>query len=157
MSNINKYCLGICEIFNPALHGITSNSDPNICSHYIVHYSVELDEFWDLSYEDCLENLLEYYHNFNYIHRYESIVYHPIIRNYGHLLENIDDVNGIIKLDIIEIIELSGNEQVACIKTIWLKLLQRKWKRIYKERKDKIHKLKNLRILMKREITGSIK
>ena len=147
-----KFCLGICEIFHPKLHGWTINSSLYIDSHYIVHMEIDLADFWNKSYEDCLEDLLEYYHfNFNYNHR-ESIIYHPTIRNYNHILDNID----YLKLNIIQIIELSGQEQVACIKTIWLKLLQRKWKRMYKDRKIKIQKLKNLYILRKREITGSI-
>ena len=41
--------------------------------------------------------------------------------------------------------------------TFWLKIFQRKWKRIYKDRKDKIQKLKNFRILKNREIIGTIK
>ena len=148
-----KFSLGICELFHPKLHGLTSNSSPYIQSHYIVHMKIDLVDFWNKDYEDCLEDLLEYYHH-NFSHnRRESIIYHPIIRNYNHILDNID----YLKLNIIQIIELPGYEQVACIKTIWIKLLQRKWKRIYKDRKDKIQKLKNPRILMKREITGNIK
>jgi len=113
---------------------------------------IDLEDFWNKDYEDCLEDLLEYYHEYFHYHQRESIIYHPIIRNYNHIIDNID----YLKLNIIQIIELPGFEQVACIKTIWLKLLQRKWKRIYKERKDKIKKLKNLYILRNREITGRI-
>ena len=39
-------------------------------------------------------------------------------------------------LDIVEIIELPGLEQVAIFKTIWLKLLQRKCKKRYQTRKQ---------------------
>ena len=145
-----KYELGICEIFNPNIHGLTDLSSPNINSHYLIHSTIELDEFWDSSYEDCLENLLEfYYHHFHY-HKRITLIEHPIINNYNHILYNINH----IKLDIIESIELPGNEQVACIKTFWLKLLQRKWKKIYKNRQIKMQKLKNIHNLMKREIIG---
>lgn len=147
----NKYSLGICELFNPYLHGYTSKSSPTINSHYLIHSEIELADFFDLSYEENVENLLEYYYNFFHYRRL-TVISHPIIRNYHHIIDNVD----IIKLDIIEIIELPGLEQVACIKTFWLKILQRKWKRIYKERKIKMQKLKKLHILRKREITGKI-
>ena len=151
-NNNNKFCLGICELFHPRLHGFSSNSTQNIESHYIVHMEINLVDFWNKSYEDCLEDLLEYYHHNFHHYRRESIIYHPIIRNYNHIFDNIN----YLKLNIIQITELPGHEHVACVKTIWLKLLQRKWKRIYKYRKNKIQKLKNLYILRKREITGVI-
>ena len=47
----------------------------------------------------------------------------------------------IIELHIAKCIYLNGDECVAIIKTIWLKLIQRNWKRIYAERK-KIEKLR---------------
>ena len=142
--------LGICEIFHPKLHGFTNNSSPNICTQYIIHHTFSLSEFWDMSYEECIEELLEYYHSNFYYYRRDTIIYHPVIRNYNHILNNVNHY----KLDIIQLIELSGNEQVACIKTIWLKLLQRRWKKIYKERINKIKRLKNLYILQRREVTG---
>ena len=39
-------------------------------------------------------------------------------------------------LDIVEIVELPGLEQIAIFKTIWLKLLQRKCKKRYQSRKQ---------------------
>ena len=39
-------------------------------------------------------------------------------------------------LDIVEIVELPGLEHVAIFKTIWLKLLQRKYKKRYQNRKQ---------------------
>ena len=39
-------------------------------------------------------------------------------------------------LDIVEIVELPGLEHVAIFKTIWLKLLQRKFKKRYQNRKQ---------------------
>ena len=148
----SKYVLGICEIFHPTIHGYNNNSFPNVVTHFLVHTIVDIKDFWDNSYDECLEDLLEFY-NINYnVSLRESLIDHPTIRNYYHILSNVQN----LKLDIIEVFELPGNEMCACIKTIWLKLLQRKWKRIYKERQDKILKLKNPHFLMKREITGKL-
>ena len=149
-NSISSLQLGICEIFHPKLHGLTNNSSPTICTQYIIHRTFFLSEFWDMSYQEYIEQLLEHYHYNFYYHRRGSIIYHPIIRNYHNILNNVNHY----KLDIIQVIELSGNEQVACIKTIWLKLLQRRWKKIYKERITKIKRLKNLYILQRRELTG---
>tara|TARA_B100001093_G_scaffold483351_1_gene515776 strand:+ start:4159 stop:4611 length:453 start_codon:yes stop_codon:yes gene_type:complete len=147
-----KFNICICELFHPLLHGLTSNSSLNIQSHYLIHMEISIDDFWNKNYEGYLEDLLEYYyHNFGHNNR-ETIIYHPIIRNYQHILDNIDYLN----IDIVEIIELPGNEQVACIKTVWLKILQRKWKKICRERNNKVLKLKNINNLLKREIVGNI-
>ena len=149
----SKYVLGICEIFHPTIHGYNSNSYPNVVNHFLLHTTIDLEDFWDNSYQDCLNDLLEFYNkDFNFSLR-ESLINHPTIRNYYHILYNVQHLN----LDIIEVFELPGNETCACIKTIWLKLLQRKWKRIYKERQDKIKKYNNYHFLMKRQINGNPK
>ena len=59
-----------------------------------------------------------------------------------------------IKLDIVEIHELDGEEMVGFIKTFWLRILQRKWKKIFKKRKEVIRKRKSLCSLKYREING---
>jgi hypothetical protein len=143
----NNFQLGICEIYHPSLYGFTENSYPFIHNHIMIYLTIDNDDFFDSTHYDITHNLLYYYLYFN---RRQTLINHPTVRNYHNITNNINNV----KLDIIQIIELSGNELTACIKTIWLKLLQRKWRRILKEREYKILKLKNFRILRKREITG---
>ena len=141
---MNKFCLGICEFFQSQLHGYNNNSTPNIENYLIINTTIDLIDFWNNKYKQYLENLLHYnYYSFNYDH---------IINYNSNTFNNID----CLKINIIEIIELPGLEQVACIKTIWLKILQRKWKKMCKDRKDKIQKLKNPYILRKRELTGRV-
>ena len=53
-------------------------------------------------------------------------------------------------MDIIEIIELDTGEFVACIKTPFIKIIQRKWKNIYKN----IQERKNFHLIKYREING---
>jgi hypothetical protein len=147
--NNSKFTLGICEIFHPQLYGFTNNSYLHINNHFMVYTTITRADFLHMNYYDLMDNML----NINsYYNKRVSLVEHPIIRNYNNIINNENSV----KIDIIEIIEMPGKEITACIKTIWLKLLQRRWKRIFHERKNKIQKLKNIRILRERETYGKI-
>jgi hypothetical protein len=55
---------------------------------------------------------------------------------------------------IAQCILLESGERVCIIKTIWLKIIQRKWKKIYKERRKIISKRNEPSMLLLREITG---
>jgi hypothetical protein len=59
-----------------------------------------------------------------------------------------------LKLEIAECIYLPSQHCVSIIKTFWLKLIQRKWKNIYKEKKICILRRSNPNCLLYREITG---
>jgi hypothetical protein len=59
-----------------------------------------------------------------------------------------------LQLEIAECIYLPSEYCVSIIKTFWLKLIQRKWKNIYKERKLCIARRSNLNTLKYREIYG---
>ena len=61
------------------------------------------------------------------------------IRNFVKIILDPD----YIKLDIIEIKYLDSGECTACIKTFWLKILQRKWKKKFDKRKKIIAFYKN--------------
>ena len=148
MTYSSKLCLSICELFHPRINSFTIVNDRMICSYYIIHTIVSLEEFKYLSFHQIVLNLLQYYFFF----RRESVIIRPIVRNYFSIINNLHH----IKLEIIEVIIMENGEKTACIKTIWLKLFQRRWKRICYERKTKIQKLKNPYILHKREICGFI-
>jgi len=144
--NHSKYKLAICVLFHPKIHGITPSSDKNICEHFLIHYSIDPYEFIE-SYKQIVEEaLIDTYHYYNDI----VIAPHPIIRNY----KNIVYKKEYFKIDIIQEDILDSQEYVGYLKTFWLKILQRKWKRIFKERQEKLRIMSNLKRLMKREITG---
>lgn len=142
--NHSKYKLAICVPFHPKIHGITARSDKNICEHFLVHTIDDYDFLEE--YSEIEETLIDTYHYYNDI----IIEPHPIIRNY----ENIVHSEEYFKIDIIEEDILDGQEYVGYLKTFWLKILQRKWKRIFKERQEKIRIMSKPKRLMKREITG---
>lgn len=54
----------------------------------------------------------------------------------------------------MEVEELKGGETVAYIKTRWIRLIQRRWRSILRQRKQVIQYRSSLKELHKREITG---
>jgi hypothetical protein len=137
------YYISICEIFNPRIHGKDENSSIGIENHFIVKETFELDDFYNNSYQDTINALRNNYNKIAHID-------HPTIRNYNKIIKT----NNFIKLDIIYIDELSGNESVGYIKTFWIKLIQRRWKKIYKKRQDILKGRMSPRSIREKQITG---
>ena len=122
-----KYQLAICERFRPLIHGWDENSSPNILNHYLVVECIDKNDFYSNAYLEDLE-LIRLYH-----------------RNRECQ----------IQLDIIQLDELTpGLEEVAYIKTFWLRIVQRKWKKIFQERKELIKKRSQFKALKERQLTG---
>lgn len=143
--NNSKYKLAICHLFHPTLHGQTENSDTNILGQYLVFWEVNSRNLYFNNYYNRYLNDLTHFYNIIISH-----FPHPIIRNYSNIIKR----ENYIKFDIVKIDTLNGLEEVAYIKTFWLKIIQRKWKKIYHNRKNLIKKLSNPKYLLKREITG---
>jgi hypothetical protein len=144
------YYIAICEIFNPLIHGKDENSSNGIENHFLVAETFELDEFYNNSYQDTITGLKADYKRISKNNSKICKNKHPRIRNYNKIIEK----NNFIKLDIIYKEELSGNETVGYIKTFWIKLIQRRWKKIYKERQDILKQRMLPKSIREREITG---
>lgn len=144
------YYIAICEIFNPLIHGKDENSSNGIENHFLVAETFELDEFYNNSYQDTITALKCDYKRISKNNSKICKNKHPTIRNYNKIIEK----NNFIKLDIIYKEELSGNETVGYIKTFWIKLIQRRWKKIYKERQDILKQRMLPKSIREREITG---
>ena len=137
--------LAICELFYPNIHGTIRdnwNSTP-----YLIHSTIPLSEFYDKSYEEIISMLKDGY---RLITAYGGIGTHPFIRNYKLIIQ---DPNYIC-INIIEQNELSTGEHVACLKTFWIKIIQRTWKKIFKQRREIDNKRKCLTSLNYRETHG---
>jgi hypothetical protein len=142
----------ICEIFNKNVHGLDNNSDPNVQEHYLVienftkNVKENDDEYYDN--EDNYDNTSDSdnnndnkyklrckYNNYqNVVQSYKQHlnknIRHPFVRNYSAIIRN----PNYIQLHIAKVIYLSGKECVAILKTFWIKIIQRTWKKIYKQR-----------------------
>jgi hypothetical protein len=64
---------------------------------------------------------------------------HPFIRNYQNIILN----KKYLQLHLAKNILLESGEMICIIKTYWIRIIQRTWKRIYKERQMIIQKRKN--------------
>ena len=73
---------------------------------------------------------------------------HPTIRNYRKV------TNKYIRLEIIQADVLTGQEEVAYLKTFWLRIIQRRWKKIYKARKELLRQRSQIQALQERQRTG---
>jgi hypothetical protein len=165
----NKYNLLLCELHHPGIHGKTNNSAANIETHFLIHdrfdghgYPIKnMDEedtedeeeeetnYYDYNITSVMAFLKNQYSdpaNFN-LRYFES---HPTIRNYRNIINN----SNYIKPEIGEYIVLPTQEAVAILKTFWLRILQRKWKNVFKERLNIIKMRSNPICVYARQITG---
>jgi len=164
----NKFNLVVCEIFNRNIHGYCGDSDKCVQGHYLcLHVSRNRSIFDDRDYDsddddvslegehlnvdeghicDIVDLQSAYYINYTrHITRN-----HNIIRNYHKIISNTD----YIQPHIGEVIYLSSGECVAILKTFWLKLIQRCWRRVYKEKNRVISRWKQIDSLKFREVHG---
>jgi len=131
----SKYKLLIPVIFNENIHGFTSESDPNIIGqllvqdYFIIKNNTSIGKLFTI-----LKNTCKFYRRC-YKGYYNTK--HSCIRNYSNIIKR----SNYIKPEIGEIYYLQGHECVCILKTFWLKIIQRAWKKIYKVR-QKIFKLR---------------
>ena len=90
-----------------------------------------------------IQNSIDYHHEYQYLD-YSNLDYNKIIQE-----------KNFIKIDIVFVDELSGNESVGYIKTFWIKLIQRRWKKIYKQRQDILKQRMLPRSIRERQLTGN--
>jgi len=113
--------LGICELYNSHLHGPCL---PHVAGHYLMTYDIPLSDFYDNS---CAE----------------FIAACPYA--------NANDVQP-PRLEIVQTATMEPDgECVAVIKTFWIRLLQRRWKRIFADRRRLLARLLKPYGLLKRE------
>ena len=133
-----KFNLILCEIHCPFIHGKTDSSDPNIETHYLVfdkynpytYLSYSVDNFDSIYYTIDMNTDIEFLSN-KYNAEYLEIE-HPTIRNYTNIIYR----QNYIKAEIAQCIMLPTHEEIAILKTFWLRIIQRKWKKIVAERQQ---------------------
>ena len=128
------YKIILTRMYTPYLDGRTQESSPNIDGQFIVVYEIDLDEFYSNTYEQLM-NMID-------VQRIVTPLYFRILHD--------TTPDNIFSLDIAKTEELSGREEVGYLKTIWLRILQCKWKKYMNECKKRSNPLR----LHKRAITG---
>ena len=142
-----KYNIVLCELYNGGLHG---NKEITVNTHYLTLDRFKPDVWWDV-----IRNLYKSYNA-----RYNRLLSEPgseiwtahsVIRNYKNIISS----KTYIKPEIAECLYLNGNEEfVSIIKTIWIRLIQRTWKKIYNVRKEVLSKRCKIESFRYREIHG---
>jgi hypothetical protein len=124
--SFGKNNIVLCELFNPYIHGFTNESDREVLSHYLV-----IGKYSTIDSPGIYEEINHIYENIDRLFiSHPRFSRHPQIRNYKNIASKID----YIRPEIAECVYLSGDECVAVLKTFWLRLVQRTWKRIFQER-----------------------
>jgi hypothetical protein len=128
----SNYGIVLCELFHPEKHGFCPRmSDPAVIGHYLVRHKYGPTNIHDLELGEDNEDE-DYVADAAYLNDFIRATYsarmkHPAIRNYRYLVAN-------IKPEIAQCFYMAGDECVAVLKTFWLRLIQRAWKRIFQQR-----------------------
>jgi hypothetical protein len=134
VNNNNKFRLVLCHHYHDKLHG--KPKDASVLTHYLV---IDTFKWFDIS---KMHEMSEFY-NAKYKQQPANKLKHRIVRNYNAIATSGDYV----KPEIAQCIELPTLECVCIKKTIWLRLIQRAWKRVFLERRAIIAKLSNPRTI----------
>lgn len=129
--NKSRFVIALCEIFNDKIHGAGPQG------HYLVYCrykKIHMD--WIEETSDFVKLEYQYLHNLT----------HDLHPNYRQILLR----NNYIKLEIVDVI-YNNDFCIAIIKTLWIKIIQRAWKRVIKER-QRIQK--SIAGLRHKELTG---
>ena len=143
---MNKYDYILCQIHYPYLHGKTEDSDPYIENHYILigkfnyktgyYEEFEFESENNYEYDDSLPTINEiikryklYYKN---IIKNNHFITHPTIRNFYNIILK---YNNYIKPEIGQCIVLNTGETICILKTFWIRIIQRVWKKVFGNRK----------------------
>ena len=180
MSNFKngRFNLLLCAIHYTPIHGKLDTSYKNIEEHYILIDKFdgitgiaidEFDEFIDYNTDeeyngdsdndsdnDNDNNRVTHISNVQrlYLNEYSRLITryfpHKTIRNYHNIISRPD----YIKPEIGECFELITGEQIVIIKTMWLKIIQRKWKKVFAKRQLVIKYRSSPSSLRFRQLTG---
>jgi hypothetical protein len=169
--NKNKWHLMLCELHFPTIHGKTDDSQYDIETHYLVYdiYDpitgislnyTESDEEYDYEpYDNAETNFLRINYDiislkqkyFNLSICFTRYLYkHPIIRNYQNIISN----PNYIKPEIGEYIILPTQETITILKTFWIRIIQKKWKKVFKQKQKIIRQRCSIQSLKIRQTTG---
>lgn len=156
----SKYNLVLCELHYTPIHGKTATSCPTIESHYIlidcfdpftkmpIDSTNDSDSDSDSDYDETIAGVQDLYND-----EYDAMainIPHKTIRNYANIVRHLSYIRPQIALCI----ELPTGENITIIKTIWIKLIQRAWKRVYKRRQEIIIGRSMIESLNCRRLTG---
>ena len=136
-TSFTRFNITLCELYNASCYGTPSFE--SLHAHYMVLFRFKQYDTYLLNklIERCADEFQRHVH-----------FKHPSIRNF-------QCINRIMKPEIAECIYLPTGECICVKKTIWIRLVQRTWKKIFKLRQEIIMRRHQPRHLFYRGITGS--
>ena len=135
----NEYIIGVATLWNKHIYGEEERNHTILETSWFLYDALTLDEFYESDFD-----WLAYYTNImgEYVTLYNSHLY-SVLRNYRTIIST-------PQLDILKIEYLNSHHIIVTKKTIWLKIIQRIWKKRHKKRMQ----LKNIHILLRRQLIG---
>ena len=160
---MQRFRIVLCEIYNEYIHGDGDNSQYLIIGkfnpYYDCYYSDSGDDDDSEDYDRDRDRDSMPIDEIMALHteRYRSqfirhtVKYkHPFIRNYRKIVLRLT----YIQPEIAECIVLSSGESVAILKTFWIRIVQRAWKRVFLERATILNKRRSPSELYYRQTRG---
>ena len=140
--NNKKYSIVLCELYNENILGYN-------VSNYILGQYIVIRKFKKLNIDYIYAYSSGYrQHYYNILQQNNYI--HPIIRNYNSII----NLSNYLTPQIAYTKYTDSFHCIAIIKTLWLKLIQRTWKKIYSLKKEIIKQRLTPKSLIYREIYG---
>ena len=156
----NKFNLVLCEIYNKYIHGDFEEEND---TYYLTLYKFNFDLKHKESYNEYindenytnlyqLQDLAKYfskkYKKIKNRSDYCFISQHSIIKNYKQMIES----SNYFKPEIGECIYLDNGLNVCILKTFWIRIIQRAWKKVYLKRKNILIKRMSYSSILYREM-----
>jgi hypothetical protein len=135
-----RFNIVLCELYNSNMHG-DAQEDIIAQYHYITIYRYK-------KLDVKLINDIAEFINLEYLYLLNRGS--NIFANYLNIIRR----DNYVKPEIAECIYLPTGHCVSIIKTIWIKLIQRTWKKIYNQRKIIMSKRMSINSLRYREVNG---
>lgn len=134
-----RFSMGLCELYNDKIHGPTDNDAVN--SGFLL-----LCRFKELQFKPIRRYTQRVV---RLVHRAPRHLFkhHNMIRNYPVLYSR-------IKPEILECHYLDKDDIMCVKKTIWIRLIQRTWKNIFKKRQQILKQRYTISSLRYKEING---
>jgi hypothetical protein len=158
----NKFNLVICEIYNKYIHGVfEEENDTYYLTLYKFNFDLthEEDDNEDMN-DDPYTNLYQLHYLAKYFSKkykkiknrsdYCFISNHSVIRNYKQMIES----PNYFKPEIGECIYLDNGINVCILKTFWIRIIQRAWKKVFLKRKNICIKRMSYSSILYREMHG---
>ena len=136
----NRFKIANLELYCPDIHGIEAN---NTC---IYNKQLILDSFDTEDFYENINNISDDIKMRNTIYGKQHLLQHPIIKNYSNIIKNPKH----LEIKVIEPVNIyfgTGEEEyysTGVDKTIWIKLIQRRWKTYFKNKRENMMKINNL-------------